>query len=170
MEAFIGQIVIWPVTFAPVGWNFCDGTLLSIAQYDALFNLLGTTYGGDGQSTFAVPDLRGRVPIHVSNSYSLGQQGGVESVTLTTNQIPGHGHDYSASTNPVNVASPANAVVGATPADGSKGWVLRIGGGSADFAGPAIGVAGGGQPHDNMQPYQCVNYIICLEGIYPSQN
>ena len=169
MEPFLGEIKIFAGNFAPVGWNFCDGSLLSIAQNDALYSLLGTTYGGDGQTTFAVPDLRGRAPIHVGGSYALGQMAGAESVTLTANQIPGHGHDYFASTDPVNVASPANAVLATTPEDGSGGWVLRNGGGVADFASSAIGIAGGSQPHGNMQPYQCINYIIATEGIYPPQ-
>jgi microcystin-dependent protein len=165
MDPFLGEIRIFAGNFAPVGWNFCDGSQLSIAQYDALYSLLGTTYGGDGQTTFGVPDLRGRVPVHTNGNYPLGQLGGLESVPLTAANIPPHNHQFFASTNTADQASPANNVVGAT----TSGQIFRNAGGVADFATNAISVAGQGQPHDNLQPYLCVNYIIALEGIYPPQ-
>jgi microcystin-dependent protein len=162
----MGEIRMFGGSFAPVGWNFCDGTLLSIGQYDALFSLLGTTYGGDGVTTFAVPDLRGRVPLHTSGSYQIGQMGGNEAVSLTAGQIPSHSHAYFASTNAANQPSPTNNVVGVA----SAGQVFRPAGGVADFAANSIGVGGQSAPHDNVQPFQCVNYIICVEGVYPPQS
>ncbi len=156
---------MFPGNFAPVGWAFCDGSQLPISSNDALFNLIGTTYGGDGVNTFALPDLRGRAPIHFGPGFALGQAGGVEAVTLTTSQIPSHSHvpqaASAASGNPAN--SPAGNVW--------SGWT----GGQFDTQAPtvsmspaAIGLDGGSQPHDNMVPFLTINFIISLFGIFPS--
>ena len=165
-EPYIGEIRIFAGNFAPVNWAFCDGSLIAISQNSTLFNLIGTTYGGDGINTFALPDLRSRSPVHQGNGYVIGQSGGVESVTLTTNQIPAHTHVPQASTGangpPVN--SPANNVW--------SGWT------GAQFSSQAptltldpsaVGLNGGSQPHDNMAPFQVITFIIALYGVYPSQ-
>jgi len=167
-DPYIGEIRMWPANFAPVGWALCDGSLLPISSYDVLFNLIGTTYGGDGQNTFGLPDLRGRAPIHQGPGFVLGQIAGVESVTLTTSQMPQHTHLPVASnngpSNPVN--SPANAT-----------WSSWTGGQyntpspspNTTMSPAALGSAGSSQPHDNMVPFLVINFIIALEGIYPSQ-
>lgn len=156
--------------FPPAGWSFCDGSLLSIAEYETLFNLIGTTYGGDGQQTFALPDLRGRVPVHQGqgpglSSYVIGQNGGVEQVTLTASQTPAHSHSLNAST---STASPA-----ATPplvlASSSTTQFYGSGGGVTPMAPDAIGIQGGSQPHENRAPSLAVSFIISLFGIFPSQ-
>ncbi len=169
---FIGEIRLFGGNFAPVGWAFCDGSLLSIGEYDALFNLIGTTYGGDGQSTFALPDLRGRVPVHqgtdAGTSYTPGQTGGVESVTLTSAQVPAHTHTFSGSSDTASTTSPAGAV----PA--TMGSVTTFAYGTdlppAAFAPAMVSTVGGNQPHDNLQPYLAVSFIIAVEGIYPNQS
>jgi len=149
--------------FAPAGWMFCEGQLLPISEYETLFNLIGTTYGGDGQSTFALPDLRGRLPLHFGNGFTLAETGGVETVTLTVSQIPAHSHPALANTAPASAAQPSGQVL--------------AGGNAMYFAGApgspmlpqSIGSTGGSQPHDNFQPYLCVDFIISLFGIFPSQ-
>ncbi len=171
---FIGQIVMFGGNFAPRGWALCDNQLLPISQYSALFSILGTTYGGDGVTTFALPGLRGRVAVHPGSGaglshYSLGQKGGQETVTLTATEIPGHTHTLN-----INNAQ-------GTTLDGSNGYPAGNGtaippvGNWASSANAtantsAIGHAGGGQAHTNIQPYQCVNFIIALEGVYPSRS
>jgi microcystin-dependent protein len=172
-EPFIGEIRMFGGTFAPPGWSFCDGSLLSISANDALFNLLGTTYGGDGQTTFGLPDLRGRLPIHAGNlpggpTFILGQQAGSETVTVTTAQMPGHSHAVLASSSPADGADPTGNVVAGSdtvnfygPANPDKSAAMNAG---------FVGSAGGSQPHDNVQPFLCVSFIIALEGIYPSQS
>jgi microcystin-dependent protein len=147
---------------------FCEGQLLSIAENDVLFALIGTTYGGDGENTFALPDLRGRLPIHQGNhggvNYSMGQGAGTEEVSLNVNQIPAHTHNLMGSTSTATSPNPANAL----PAQASK----RIYGsptGLDAMASSAIQSAGGNQPHSNMQPYLCVGFIISLFGVFPSQ-
>ena len=159
--------------FAPRNWAFCNGQLLSIAQNTALFSILGTTYGGDGRTTFALPDLRGRVPIHPGqgpglSNYSLGEQAGVESVTLNQNQLPAHTHGVNAVAQGGNQASP----VGHLPAVESTGTSLDYSNSaSTGQMSPAmIANTGGGQPVSVVQPYLCVNYIIALQGIFPSRN
>ncbi|HEY2577801.1 MAG TPA: tail fiber protein [Streptosporangiaceae bacterium] len=153
--------------FAPAGWMFCNGQLLPIDQYETLFNLIGTTYGGDGQSTFALPNLQGRLPVHQGNSFVLSQSGGSETVTLTSTQTPMHSHAFlcTASTgaqrNPVG-NSPAIIVAGSAYNQDPPTAALAPQSISAD--------GGGGQPHDNMQPYQCVSFIISLFGVFPSQS
>src|ERR1700740_2350476 len=113
-QPYVGEIRMFAGNFAPAGWMFCEGQLLPISEYETLFNLIGTTYGGDGQSTFALPDLRGGLPIHQGNGFTLAENGGVEEVTLTVSQIPAHSHPYLASTNATNLSSPLNDVLGAT--------------------------------------------------------
>jgi microcystin-dependent protein len=149
--------------FAPAGWMFCEGQLLPISEYETLFQLIGTTYGGDGQSTFALPDLRGRIPIHQGNGFILAETGGVETVTLTVSQIPAHSHPMLASTNFGNTAQPNNLILGA-----SSTFDLYIDSPASNAMAPAVGPTGGSQPHDNFQPYLCVDFIISLFGLFPS--
>jgi microcystin-dependent protein len=153
--------------FAPAGWMFCEGQLLPISEYETLFNLIGTTYGGDGQTTFALPDLRGRLPIHQGNGFTLAQTGGVETVTLTASTIPAHSHPFLASVDDGGQTTPSGNVVakivGGTPSaytQGTPGTPLAPG---------SISSTGGSQPHDNFQPYLCIDFIISLFGIFPSQ-
>ncbi len=166
---FVGEIRMFGGSFAPVGWAFCQGQLLAISENETLFNLIGTTYGGDGQSTFALPDLRGRVPVHMGTSsasggtYVLGQTGGVENVTLTTSQIPPHSHVPQAAAAAGSQASPSNNVWA-----GSTNLPYSQSAPAAGMAADAIGSTGGSQPHDNMIPYLVVNFIISLFGIFPS--
>ena len=167
-QPFVGEIRIFAGNFAPVGWAFCDGSLLAISENEVLFQLIGTTYGGDGQSTFALPDLRSRAPIHHAGSnYVMGQLAGVESVTLTTNQIPAHSHvpqaAIGASGNPAN--SPANNVW-----SGWTGGQFTTQAPGVSLSAAAVGSAGGSQPHDNMPPFLVINFIISLYGIFPTQN
>jgi microcystin-dependent protein len=173
-EPFLGEIKMFGGNFAPRGYAMCNGQLLAISQNTALFSLLGTTYGGNGVTTFGLPDLRGRVPMHFGqgpglSNRSLGETGGAESQTLTINQMPAHNHRAIPNSRTANVADPINSVPGQAPA-GSAFYRN-----SPDPAGGPmdpgfIDIAGGSQPHDNMQPFQAINYIIALEGIYPSRN
>jgi microcystin-dependent protein len=163
-QPFVGEIRMFAGNFAPVGWAFCDGALMPISENDVLFELIGTTYGGDGQSTFAMPDLRGRVPVHAGNGYVVGETGGVESVTLTINQIPSHGHQQVASTDVATLSSPANTLTGQAA---SKPY--RVPGAIVAMTAGLLAATGGSQSHDNMQPYVAINYIISLFGIFPSQ-
>ncbi|KRB47097.1 MULTISPECIES: phage tail protein [unclassified Terrabacter] len=168
-EPYIGEIRLFGGTFAPVGWLACNGQLLPIGVYDALFNLIGTTYGGDGQTTFAVPDLRGRIPVHADGSgYVLGQSGGVESVTLTTSQMPAHTHPVMGSSATASVTS----ATGNVPATTAGVTVFAYGTDQphTTLHPSTVAPSGGFQPHDNMQPYLCITFIIATEGIYPSQN
>lgn len=170
-QPFVGQIRIFAGNFAPQGWVFCDGQLLSIADNATLFNLIGTTYGGDGQTTFAVPDLRGRLPIDrgqgpSTSSYILGQSGGVETVTLTTQQIPSHTHTAAAFSYSGSADKPSNTIPALYP-DGIPVNGINI---SGTMNPAAIGNAGGSQPHNNVKPYLAVRYIISLFGIFPSAN
>jgi len=142
---------------------FCEGQLVAISENETLFQLIGTTYGGDGENTFALPDLRGRLPIHQGNGFILAETGGVEQVTLSLNQIPAHGHALLASTDVPTGSSPNGAVTGQAAAKFYRA------GTAATALNPAIVTpAGGSQPHDNLQPYLCVNFIISLFGIFPS--
>jgi microcystin-dependent protein len=161
---YIGEIRMFGGNFAPVGWAFCNGQLLSINNYDALFTLIGTTYGGDGQSTFALPDLRGRVPVHQPNPLSLGSAYGQETVTLITNQMPAHVHSHAAAV-PAGNTAPLNKLV----ADTGAAAIYADGQGASQASPLATASVGGGQPHQNMMPYQGVNFIIALSGIFPSQ-
>jgi microcystin-dependent protein len=150
--------------FAPAGWMFCEGQLLPISENETLFNLIGTTYGGDGQSTFALPDLRGRLPIHQGNSFVLAQNGGAEEITLTTQQMPTHNHAFLASKGPGNVNSPAGNVTAESAA--VKIYFADVP--SAAMNAAAVGPTGGSQPHTNFQPYLCIDFIISLFGIFPT--
>ena len=169
---FLGEIRMFGGTFAPRSWAFCNGQLLAIAQNDALWSLLGTTYGGDGQETFALPDLQGRVPVHRGqgpglSSYDLGQMGGTESVTLVTQQLPAHTHAFSAST---AAGSPTSEPGGSVTASSSAPLYAEPVGALTSMSAQAITPSGGTQPHDNVAPFLCVTFIICLEGIFPSRN
>jgi microcystin-dependent protein len=169
-EPYVGEIRMFAGNFAPVGWAFCDGRQLPISEYDTLFNLIGTTYGGDGQSTFNLPDLRGRIPVHAGagggGSYVLGQLGGVENVVLTQNQIPAHSHAVACSSVGGNSDDPAGKV----PAAAGTNLYTAAAGANASMSAGAVGSAGGSQPHENMSPFQAVNFIISLFGVFPSQN
>lgn len=171
MDPYIGEIRMFGGNFAPEGWALCNGQALSISEYEALYSLIGTTYGGDGQSTFNLPDLRGRVPIHMGqgtglSNYTLGSAGGAETVALTTNQLPAHTHQALAQGGPGNVNAPGGAVW----ASSNNPSVILYAQVTANTAMAAQTTpAGGSQPHDNLMPYQAVNFIIALNGIYPPQ-
>jgi microcystin-dependent protein len=165
-QPYVGEIRIFAGNFAPAGWMFCEGQLLPISENETLFNLIGTTYGGDGQSTFALPDLRGRIPIHQGNAFVLAETGGAETVTLTTNQMPTHTHALIASTQTGTDKSPQGRITDQT----SGGVLIYIEEGpDQPMAANAIAPQGGSQPHENFQPYLCVDFIISLFGIFPSQ-
>ena len=164
-EPYVGEIRMFGGNFAPNGWMFCQGQILAISQYDVLFNLIGTTYGGDGQSTFALPNLQGRLPMHQGSSFVMGQSAGVEQVTLTTQQLPIHSHPMAASLNNATGSTVTGNVVGAVGAT----QISREVPAGAATANQACTSVGGNQPHDNMQPYLCVSFIISMFGVYPSQ-
>lgn len=168
---FVGEIRMFGGTFAPVGWAFCSGQLMPISENETLFNLIGTTYGGDGQATFALPDLQGRVPVHqgqgpgIAGSYTLGEKGGTETVFLLTSQIPAHSHTAVAQSGAGTQASPANGLwAGSTLSQYSGN------NSNATMHAQAMTPAGGSQPHDNMLPYTVVSFIISLYGVYPPPN
>ena len=156
--------------FAPAGWMFCEGQLLPISENETLFNLIGTTYGGDGQSTFALPDLRGRIPIHNGTggggTYQLAETGGAEEVTLTVQQIPIHNHAFTCSTAAGGQNAPANQILAASPS--IKMFIQDTPDSSLNVPN-AVTPVGGSQPHSNFQPYLCVDFIISLFGIFPTQ-
>lgn len=170
-EPFIGEIRMFGGNFAPAGWAFCDGQLMAISENDALFTLIGTTYGGDGQETFGIPNLQSRVPIHAGTAasgttYTLGEMAGTETVTLTVQQLPIHSHAMLGSTNTASIQTPAANVVGkSTQID----LFINAQPGDALNA-SAITPVGGSQPHDNVQPFLCINFILSLFGVFPSQN
>jgi microcystin-dependent protein len=163
---YIGEIRMFAGNFPPVGWSFCDGSLLPIAEYSAVFNLIGTTYGGDGQSTFALPDMRGRLPLHQGTGFPIGQSGGVENVTLSATQIPAHSHVLNVS----QVAASQTAPASNLPAAASSVALFNGNSPNKTLAASAVALAGSSEPHDNLQPYVCVSFIIALDGIYPSQS
>jgi microcystin-dependent protein len=165
-QPYVGELRIFAGNFAPSGWMFCEGQLLPISENNTLFALIGTTYGGDGQSTFALPDLRGRLPLHQGNGHILAETGGAEEVTLSINQIPSHSHPMIGSSGNGSQSNPQNNVLA------SSTLVKLYSGEAADtaMAPTSITSVGGSQPHTNFQPYLCVNYIISLFGIFPSQN
>lgn len=171
-EPFLGEVRLFGFNFAPQGWAFAAGQLLPISQNTALFALIGTFYGGDGITTFALPDLRGRVPVSMGQGsglspYAVGEILGAESVTLTTNQIPAHSHGVNANTAKANQPNP----IGHYPATDASGVTAEY---SAAFSGQmnanTIAAAGGGQPHENRQPSLVLNWCIALQGIFPSRN
>ena len=163
---FIGEIRMFAGNFAPVGWAFCNGALIPISENDALFNLIGTTYGGDGQNTFALPNLQSRIPMHVGPGFALGQSAGTESVTLTVSQIPAHSHVPQAQSAAGTAASSSNAVW----ANSSLGQFDNTNPADATMAASSMGLTGGSQPHDNMVPFLVVNFILSLFGVFPSQS
>jgi microcystin-dependent protein len=170
-EPFVGEIRMFAGNFAPRGWALCDGQLLAISQNDALFSLLGTIYGGDGRTTFGLPDLRGRVPIHQGTGPGLsnrriGQKSGQENVTVTTSQLPAHGHPLSASTAIASSTDPS----GNLPANGGSSNIYGSDAPFQSLNAQAVTNAGGNQPHNNVMPFQCVNFIVALVGIYPSRS
>ena len=172
-EPFVGEIRMFAGNFAPRGWALCDGQLLAVSQNDALFSLLGTIYGGDGRTTFGLPDLRGRIPIHAGSGpglspRTLGSKAGTENNTLTANNVPAHGHNLQGTSNAAGDGSP----VGNVPATGAGSFLYDNAGTNlvtmdADMV---TGGPNGTSPHNNLMPFLCVNFIIALFGIYPSRN
>ncbi len=170
-EPFVGEIRMFAGNFAPRGWAFCDGQLLATSQNEALFSLLGTIYGGDGRTTFGLPDLRGRIPLHAGtgpglSERKLGSKGGGETETLTTNQLASHTHDWNANTAVGDTAAPAGKVT----AQSAAPRIYREVDQSQNLASTTIADAGGNQPHNNLMPTLCIHFIIALFGIYPSRN
>jgi microcystin-dependent protein len=166
---YIGEIRMFGGNYAPLGWAFCDGRSLPVAEYEALFNLIGTTYGGDGQQTFNLPNLQGRVPIQRGGAYEIGQSAGETAVTLTIQQTPAHSHPLMGSTATAAGTNPQNAVLAHLPDAG----VQSAYGSTAPFGAidpSSVSPMGGSQPHSNMQPCLAVAFIIALEGVYPTQN
>jgi microcystin-dependent protein len=162
-QPFVGEIRMFAGNFPPAGWAFCDGQLMPISENEVLFTLIGTTYGGDGESTFALPDLRGRIPIHQGSGFILAETGGAEQITLTVQQIAAHSHPLIATTSVANQSSPSNNVVAqSTAAD-----LYIEDTATAALAASAIGPVGGSQPHTNFQPYLCIEFIISLFGLFP---
>jgi microcystin-dependent protein len=169
MPPYIGEIRMFGGNFAPAGWAFCDGRTMAISENDTLFNLIGTTYGGDGQETFNLPDLRGRVPIHTGTnagtSFQMGETGGAPDVTITSGSTPTHNHPFLAST----IGATANTPVGNLTAESVTLSIYEQSTPDTQMNALCIQPAGGSQPHDNMQPYLCISFIISLYGVYPSQ-
>lgn len=163
-QPFVGEIRLFAGNFAPAGWMLCEGQLLPISENETLFALIGTTYGGDGQSTFALPDLRGRLPLHAGNSFTLGQVAGTEDVTLTVSQIPSHSHQLAAG-GTATTQNPADAAM----AEGAASLYHPSPSGLSSLSPAALQTVGGSQPHTNLQPSLCLNFIISLFGIFPSQ-
>lgn len=163
-QPYVGEIRMFGGNFAPSGWAFCWGQLLAISENETLFQLIGTTYGGDGQETFALPNLAARFPLHRATGDTPGMTGGVESVTLTANQIPAHNHSFVATTALANKGTPVNATLAQAP-------TVRMyaeDDPSVALADQALQPTGGSQPHDNMHPYTVISFIISLFGVWPS--
>lgn len=169
MSSYVGEIRMTGANFAPVGWMLCQGQLLPISENETLFQLIGTTFGGDGQSTFALPDLSSRVPLHQGGGFTLGESGGVETVTLTVAQIPNHTHQATGYAVAGNSASPTGTRW-ASSADTAINPYALPAVADATMNNAAVAIEGGSQPHDNMIPYLAINFIISLFGIFPSQN
>src|SRR5436853_139723 len=163
-QPYVGEIRMFAGNFAPAGWMFCEGQLLPISENETLFNLIGTTYGGDGQSTFGLPDLRGRLPMHFGNGFTLAETGGVEAVTLTVSQMPAHAHPLLATT---TVATQQNVSPNVFAEATLFSPYINVAPTTA-MAPQTVGTTGGNQPHNNFQPYLCVDFIISLFGIFPS--
>jgi len=162
-QPYVGEIRMFAGNFAPAGWMFCEGQLLPISENETLFQLIGTTYGGDGQSTFALPDLRGRIPTHQGTGFQLAQTGGAEEITLTVSQIPAHSHPLLATNDIPAQSSPANNVPGQAAAK-----FYRAGNPSVQLNQQVVANTGGSKPHTNFQPYLCIDFIISLFGLFPS--
>jgi microcystin-dependent protein len=165
-EIYLGQILPAAFAFAPKGFAQCNGQLLPIAQNQALFSLLGTQYGGNGTTNFALPDLRGRTPIGTGNNYPIGAVGGTETVTLNSQQIPAHVHQLAGTSASNTTRNPNGGMLGAANAN----LYAPTGGPQVELAQASIAATGGNQPHENMQPYSVINYCIALNGIYPSRD
>ena len=163
-QPYVGEIRMFGGNFAPAGWMFCEGQLLPISENETLFQLIGTDFGGDGQETFALPDLRGRLPMHQGNGFILAETGGAEEITLTLNQIPVHTHPMTGAAVQGNQTTPQGAV----PANSVTITPYINQPPDANFNAAVIGATGGSQPHSNFQPYLCVDFIISLFGIFPS--
>ena|SRR5438105_1107232 len=166
-QPYVGEIRMFAGNFAPAGWMFCEGQLLPISENTTLFNLIGTTYGGDGQSTFALPDLSGRIPIHQGNGFILAENGGVESVTLTVQQIPAHSHPMLSSQTDATTSDPSNALLAIAPV--ATTFPFGTDAPVTNLSPTSVSSVGGSQPHDNLQPYLCIDFIISLFGIFPSR-
>jgi microcystin-dependent protein len=166
-QPYVGEIRMFAGNFAPAGWMFCEGQLLPISDNETLFNLIGTTYGGDGQSTFGLPDLRGRLPIHMGGGFTLAETGGAETVTLTVPQIPAHTHAFLGTANPGSQNQPANETLAQSPT--TNAFPYGTDNPVTSLNASSVSTVGGNQPHTNFQPYLCVDFIISLFGIFPSQ-
>ena len=169
-QPYVGEVRMFAGNFPPVGWLFCDGQILPISENETLFQLIGTTYGGDGQETFAMPNLQSRIPVHQGTAssgttYQIAESAGAESVTLTTNQIPSHTHPFVVSGDSGSQSNPGGAEVAAGVSVYRAAQPPNV-----PMNAQAITSTGGSQPHDNMQPFLCINFIISLFGIFPSQN
>lgn len=162
-QPYVGEIRMFAGNFAPAGWMFCEGQFLPISENETLFQLIGTTYGGDGQSTFALPDLRGRLPVHQGNGFILAETGDAEEITLTVAQMPAHAHALIASATAATSRAPVGRTLALSQYDAYTGTHT-----AAAMSASAGGSTGSGQPHTNFQPYLCVNFIISLFGIFPS--
>ena len=163
-QPYVGEIRMFAGNFAPAGWMFCEGQLLPISENETLFQLIGTTYGGDGQSTFGLPDLRGRLPIHQGNNFILAETGGSEEITLSVQQTPAHSHPFVVNSGQGSTPNPATALLAGSP--NVDLYIQDIA--NVALAPGSIGLVGGSQPHTNFQPYLCVDFIISLFGIFPS--
>jgi len=164
-EPYIGEIRMTGFNFAPTGWALCNGQLLNISDNDVLFNLIGAQYGGDGVSNFALPDLRGRVPMHIGTGYPQGMKAGEAQHTLGMAEMPAHTHQLNASTTDSNFADPTGRVFGNVEQGDLN--IFRVPDNSTTLSNRSVGLSGGNRPHENMQPYTVVNFIISLYGIYP---
>ena len=164
-QPYVGEIRMFAGNFAPAQWMFCEGQLLPISENETLFQLIGTTYGGDGENTFGLPDLRGRLPIHQGNGFVLAEQGGAEEITLTIAQLPSHTHQQTASLATATDPNPANNMLATT----TQMEIYYADNPDSNMSAQAISPVGGNQPHTNLQPYLCVDFIISLYGIFPSQ-
>jgi microcystin-dependent protein len=167
-EPFLAEIRILSFGFAPKGWALCNGQLLPINQNQALFALLGTTNGGNGQTTFALPDLRGRAPLHFGTETALGERAGAESVALAAPELPVHSHGVLADAEVATTSLPAAALLAKKPRFGASIYAAPQS--LVELRGDAVATAGGGLPHENMQPFATLNFVIALQGIFPSQN
>jgi microcystin-dependent protein len=167
-QPFVGEIRMFGGNFAPAGWAFCDGRLQPISQNGTLFALIGTTYGGDGQSTFGLPDLRGRLPVHQGAGLTIGQMAGAETTTITETEIPSHSHQWLASSAQSSQSTPIGNVTADTKAADANVYGPFTAATPLDPA--AVGSSGGSQPHENRMPFLCVSFIISLFGIFPSRN
>lgn len=165
-EPFLGEIRMMGFNFPPRGWALCDGQILPINQNQALYSLLGTTYGGDGRTTFALPDLRGRTPIHFGDGHALGQKSGEETHTLLAGEMPQHTHALQASPTAADSPQAAGNMLGTSAAAD----VYNAAGNLQNMSGAAVANAGGGQAHENMQPFLALNFCIALQGLFPSRN